>query len=393
MSRIYILVTRVSPEPTFGEWAYSGSHLSFVPNLTLSTQHYQPRPESLPRHNKPQNNMKRFFSLALILMGCIGAMAQNTLVATLSHDSEITMYYGAYALRDAVNAAQSGDIINISGGAFLSVDITKAITLRGTGIDDPAPSYISGNFYINIPAEDENRFTMEGIRCTGQIYMRGAFKSPYFVKSAFSKIYFDSNSAIKNAVYANCRITENFYLNGNSSAQFINSYIVGFYNPSSSSSGSGATLINCIIKVDDSNSLPDYINSSQLINCILYNGSSDGNRQLPSSTMATNCLAIGYYGLFGQQEASTGNYAIELEGFSNIFKTFTGTYSKSEQFELTEEAKSTYIGTDGTEIGIHGGILPYNTTPSYPQISKMNVANKTTADGKLSVDIEVNAAE
>ena len=360
-----------------------------MPNRTQQITNINP-PREPAEAAKQQINMKRFFSLALILMGCIGAMAQNTLVATLSHDSEITMYYGAYALRDAVNAAQSGDIINISGGAFLSVDITKAITLRGTGIDDPAPSYISGNFSINIPAEDENRFTMEGIRCTGQIYMRGAFKSPYFVKNAFSNISFFSNSAIKNTVYANCRITERLHLDGNSSAQFINSYIVYFSN---SSSGSGATFINCIIKTHEWDSSPSLIVSSQLINCILYNGSSDVDIQLPSSTMATNCLAIGYYGLFGQQEASTGNYAIELESFSNIFKTFTGTYSKDEQFELTEEAKSTYIGTDGTEIGMHGGILPYNTTPSYPQITKMNVANKTTADGKLSVDIEVNAAE
>ena len=42
---------------------------------------------------------------------------------------------------------------------------------------------------------------------------------------------------------------------------------------------------------------------------------------------------------------------------------------------------------------MYGGVLPYNSTPSYPQITKMNVANKTTADGKLSVEIEVSAAE
>jgi hypothetical protein len=42
---------------------------------------------------------------------------------------------------------------------------------------------------------------------------------------------------------------------------------------------------------------------------------------------------------------------------------------------------------------MHGGVLPYDATPSYPQITRMNVANKTTADGKLSVEIEVSAAE
>ena len=65
----------------------------------------------------------------------------------------------------------------------------------------------------------------------------------------------------------------------------------------------------------------------------------------------------------------------------------------SETFELTDEAKTKYLGTDGTEVGIYGGNLPFDPTPSNPQITKCNVASKSTADGKLSVDIEVRAAE
>ena len=60
--------------------------------------------------------------------------------------------------------------------------------------------------------------------------------------------------------------------------------------------------------------------------------------------------------------------------------------------KLTTAAKK-YLGADGTEVGIYGGSLPYDPTPTNPQISKFNVAAKTTADGKLSVDIEVKSAE
>ena len=49
--------------------------------------------------------------------------------------------------------------------------------------------------------------------------------------------------------------------------------------------------------------------------------------------------------------------------------------------------------TDGGEIGIYGGSLPYSAVPTNPQITKFNVASKTTADGKLSVDIEVKSGE
>ena len=81
-------------------------------------------------------------------------------------------------------------------------------------------------------------------------------------------------------------------------------------------------------------------------------------------------------------------------GFSGIFSTLNGyTYNDSELFTLTETAKAKYLGTDGKEVGIHGGNLPYEEDPTTPQITKCNVAAKSTADGKLSVDIEVKAAE
>ena len=62
-------------------------------------------------------------------------------------------------------------------------------------------------------------------------------------------------------------------------------------------------------------------------------------------------------------------------------------------FELTDEAKAAYLGIDGKEVGIYGGDYPYTSTPSYPQITKMDVSRKVSADGKLNVEIEVNAAE
>ena len=61
--------------------------------------------------------------------------------------------------------------------------------------------------------------------------------------------------------------------------------------------------------------------------------------------------------------------------------------------DLTDEAKATYLGTDGTPVGMYGGPMPFDLTPTYPQITKMNVASKTTADGKLSVDIELSTAK
>ena len=82
-----------------------------------------------------------------------------------------------------------------------------------------------------------------------------------------------------------------------------------------------------------------------------------------------------------------------MKEYTDVFKTYTGTYNDDENFELTDVAKEAYKGIGGTEVGIYGGNMPFSTTPTNPQITKCNVAAKSTADGKLSVDITVNGAE
>ena len=76
-----------------------------------------------------------------------------------------------------------------------------------------------------------------------------------------------------------------------------------------------------------------------------------------------------------------------------LFKNYNGTYNAATTFELTDEAKELYKGDDGTEVGMYGGNLPFSSKMQAPQITKCDVAPKTTDDGKLSVDIEVKAAE
>ena len=332
--------------------------------------------------------MKKLFPFICMFCMSMIVFAQNTLVATLTHGNEISMFYGTYALQQANRAAQSGDVINLSGGSFQATNITKGISLRGTGIDDVNPTYIINDFEINIPSSDTCRLSMEGIRCTGNINMGGTFNRPYFVKSKFHHVYFNDNSSIKNALFANCKITDST-LYGSSTVQFINSYVSGFY----SSSATASSFVNCVIS--SYNMHLEHVEVSQLYNCIIVSGKStrDFDYSLPSTTTATNCVSIGYKSPFSQNPANTKNKAIGYTEYNKVFKDFTGSYSDIQTFELTDEAKTEYLGNDGTEVGMHGGIMPYSSTPSYPQITKMNVANKTTADGKLSVEIEVSAVE
>lgn len=69
------------------------------------------------------------------------SFAQSNMVATLTHGDEISMFYGPYALQQAHAAAENGDVINLSGGAFQAVEITKALSIRGVGAEFPIPVF------------------------------------------------------------------------------------------------------------------------------------------------------------------------------------------------------------------------------------------------------------
>lgn len=321
--------------------------------------------------------MKKFISLVATMIAIV-SFGQNTLVATLTHGDEISMFYGAYAFQNVMKAAVDGDIISLSGGGFQSTNITKAVTIRGTGIDDANPTYIINNFTIEIPDTTSNRLTIEGVRISNTITTKGTLNNAYFVKDYIGG--FTTNGTVNNAVFANCKVDKPKVISSNKATmQFINCY-VSFFDNSSFSTPSEASFINCIM-VGEAVSL---ICSSILVNCIVENKTKNYFAYFPSNTSATNCIAIG-----------NGNpFYFIVSGAKNKYDVPISIFTDSNDLnDLTDEAKAKYLGTDGTPVGMYGGTLPYNTTPSYPQITKMNVANKTTADGKLSVEIEVSAAQ
>lgn len=341
---------------------------------------------------------KLILSFIIAILGSTVTFAQSTLVATLTHGTDITMYYGNTALQSAHNAAQSGDVINLSGGTFNSINITKAVTIQGTGIDNAIPSIIKNNFTITIPSEETNRFSMEGVICDGMITMNGTWENPLFIKSKISEIY--QQTSIKNATFVNCKITKSCKVNGTSSASFFNSFVYFSANGAVSSS-SQAAFYNCVIAFRDAYSSGHKgsitsVNNCQFLDSIIEEGSfsfsNNKNQRLPTTCSGFNCIAVNFSDPFADGQGTFVNCQSNLT-YDSIFKNYTGTYSDTQTFELTDEAKADYTGIDGKEVGIYGGDYPYNSIPSYPQITKMDVSKKTTADGKLNVEIEVSAAE
>lgn len=325
----------------------------------------------------------------LIAVTFIGS-AQSMQVATLSHDGTVTSYTSATALRDAYAAAVDGDVISLSSGTFTAVNFEKRITVRGAGMGvkvndtDPyvEPTLLVGDFSIKAGGNDENAFKLEGILSESRVSLIDFTKSQ-FAKCKFREIYCIISGTFEQITFTNCIVYERISFTDNTSTNFYGCYLA---NVNFTGNGSHHDLTNCIIAINKDSKF--YDQQSIIKNSIYLNNSGYGTCVNYGNVFNSIWVGIHYNNVntatkFPFNDAREAHNNTFVPEGVNIFKE--GTF-----YQLTDAAKK-YLGDDGTEVGLYGGSLPFDPTPTNPQITKFNVAPKTTADGKLSVDIEVNA--
>ena len=319
----------------------------------------------------------------LVLLVCVAGTAKSlaqTQVATLQHGEETTAFYGINAFVEAHDAAESGDIITLSSGNFVPTDITKGITLRGAGctVDTLAgtlPTIIGADITLNV--EDETYpLSIEGILFPNPVYYEH-LANPTFTRCNF--VSFDTyDGEVTNAQFINCFIgsLNNYYANG---TQFVNCVVWEAYDITTDSP---ASFVNSILR------LTDYQSGISATNSIIVDVYNYGNA---STCSFINCIGIGG-SPFGD------GYALNCSVYSNyneVFESFTGftnvyTFeSFLEQFILKDEIATGFLGTDGTQVGIHGGPIPYTPYPNYMVRSQVTVAPRSTIDGQLNIEVEV----
>lgn len=348
------------------------------------------------------------FVLLLSVAGMKNALAQ-TQVATLQHGDDISVFYGANAFVDAHTAAETGDIITLSSGSFMPTTITKAITLRGAGfvtdtVLGTTPTVFSSAIVANV-ADTENYLTIEGIRFSSD-FKYGILNNAHFYKCYFESFYnyysSPNSSQMADAQFVNCRMysfyvshsgpTSNVYATNTS---FINSVV--WYLGSNNSNSSYVISGNSIVAMNSFIRLSRDASAMNAVNSIITYASTTSHGKLTGSSFATNCIGIrsgsGAINVLGSSYTDCWIY----NSLESVFESFTGSVSGdswyTEPLILLEEITNTCLGTDGTQVGIHGGIMPYSNRPSYMVLKRCNVANKSTIDGKLSVEIEVVTEE
>lgn len=341
----------------------------------------------------PANNivvMKKILLLIAAMLVAVAAIHAQSPTVTLSHDGTVKCFYGKEAFVNAVAASANGDRVTLSSGLFTGTTIDKSITVKGAGmlpdtINSVEPTVISSE--VTIAAPD---VTVEGL------YMNSYLRICHYDNVKIVKSTVINNVTLNSTggkhpirqyiVGSRCIGTVTAYID--SLDLYIDNTYIGGYLSNSSTSHYKANHIearNSILLVDT------YTTASTFTNCILKMKASGA--KMTSSNNVYYCVGL-TEGMFSDVIGSgiAGN-TNSYSDYATMFKTFTGTYDENETFELTDAAKTTYLGDDGTEVGLYGGNMPYNPKPHNPIITNFKVAEKSTPAGKLSVDIEVKAAE
>jgi len=339
-------------------------------------------------------------ALAVAFFG--SAYAQQQTAVLQRGDSVLGVYYGINSFNQAVAASDHGDIITLSGGAFNSPTgnnpLSKAITIRGAGaVEDTArgiiPTVFLNDFRMDdISPDSANHLIIEGVAFNNGFFRKDnvhhvTINNPEFIRCTFlGSVVSDCGGyplcgvVLQSGIFINCII--DFDLNDNDApdGMFINCILFNCINSTS-------TLSNCIVRTDGE---PDGVNA---INTIFVRKSNSNDFTLNASSM-TNCVVIG--GNITNIHNSTTNTILPADSLSAVFETFTNSSNDIDlntSYALTSRAAANFLGIDGTQVGIYGGGIPFGYVPTYNVIRRCTVAPRSTADGKLSVDIELETEQ
>ena len=329
--------------------------------------------------------MKKFILLISALFYTVVAYAQGTdqVSAILQHGDTETIFIGNTGLEQAYSAAVDGDVIILSQGIFNSINnISKVLTIYGAGFEDnaetnTATTTINGTVRLGDGSDTEfDGIHIEGVKING---------------------YMGLNSQLKNVTIQRCRITNDIEFNHNTENVtfrqcYMNAGILGQYKHAN-----GLLISNCYVSYTVNKfSVNSFVHIDHSYCGHMYSYRDRGSAQFLWTNSIINKLSgdmpSGYAAIVKNCIFFADNYyndvnlenCYRLSSIADIFADGENAdYSPTRTFELKDP--TTYVGTDGTPIGLSGG-AGWNKVPSNPYVSKVN----TTLSGtQLNVTYEV----
>lgn len=310
-------------------------------------------------------------AISLIICG-VSSVAAQDMVAILIHEGTPTVFKGNTALQSAVTAANPGDAISLSPGTFNGVTIDKPLTIVGSGIGyDGTPSTTIGSTTISVAYADAE-VKIEALKSTSSFTL----STPALVtlqNCDFSFVYSSGDFTFDLAANG-CKLGS-LTVNG---ARLANCII--YYNANEYNDG---YAINCTFKAPPGKNITFF-------NCIVYTFKSyttDIGNDIYTSWGLSSSVVAGVNNSNWTYNNNTNCKFINVGHGNSGAKT--DCFKETTWYTLTDEYASKWLGSDGTQVGAYGGSNPFNPISSLPRIVDFNVDEKTTPDGVLNVQFNV----
>lgn len=369
---------------------------------------------------KKTNFLKKCIPFMLTLCCCITLVTTThgqTESAILQQNGTSYFFAGTDSFITALDAAQTGDTIYLSAGTFegpegVDKGIDKGVVIIGAGHFPDEGNFKkrttinASQLYINAGADNLH---LEGLYISKTLPFDGS-------------IVFQEDASINHVTIKRCRVGYNIYFRSKTELTSKNNciveecYISGGIQQGQSNFGGGGYLpvannLQIVKNVIGSNSITIVVNaliSGNILLCtssFLYNVenstfndnifvSSDPNVVLGdycSNNIFENNIFTKENISFGDNIAQNNYLGIPQE---SIFINQTGiTIDYSHDYHLKNP--SLYLGTDGTQVGLYGGVYPFKDFgyPFNPQVVQKNIGTEVLPDGTLPIRIKVQAQD
>lgn len=341
---------------------------------------------------------KIIFSVSILLFFSEVIIAQRTVA--LHTSSGVSVFSSVNPFVDAYNNALDGDTIYLPGGSFVAPTMfDKQLYLFGVSYHPDSTlatsqTQITGNLILG---ENSDNSFFEGIQFAEAIVVQTDISASYmtFKRCKLNKGFNFSGSGINfsiNNAFIECIILLDLNCQNLTNSTIQNSFIGRRVNNTSSNQFS-----NNIFFSEENNTITGGVIQSGNNNLFNNNIILDPNGKFVrtgngNGNIFNNNLFVGSSLNVGANAILNNNYSgVNQE---DIFVDQTG-FEFNFNHDYNLQQPSTYLGEDGTQVGVFGGIFPFKAgaVPINPHISFKNISGSTNNNGELPIQINVNAQE
>jgi hypothetical protein len=344
--------------------------------------------------------MKRnYISHIIFLAGIFSMQAYAQAPVVLQHNGASTIFPKSSGFSDAYNAAVHGDTIYLPGGFFDGLTINKKIAIIGAGHhpDSTSATYatqINGSLTLGADTDSAH---IEGLHITGNINTIGNNKMDRLrirrnmIDGALSLDGDKSTPSINDEVSGNV-IRGSVDLSNTLSVVLCNNVFQSRVHYVFQGSISNNVFANNPIlpQVGYYNNVYDCDYSKIENNVFVHPNGPIGFANCDNSIINNNLFAMAIGNVYYVNNFPLGNYTDIAT--ANVFINWTSSsYLYSDDYHL--KLPATYLGIDGTQVGIYGGLRPWKegSIPLNPHIQAKTIATNTDAEGKIQVQVKVSA--